>query len=730
MNSITLPSSANSTLTPLLEHPPVTPRDTRCLESRFALDQLRAFAQRAEPARFAATMAAIFGYDIAPRHHLTLQGHLLTQQFPMPGYVVDADVEVAEYDNLDRTIRLHPDIIERALTRPERSWELLSILMHEFGHHVDNVLRQDIVAAQEGNAGAARDSAGEEGLRYAQRMALIHHPDDMQEAQIATYRVPATASITLVIDLPPALQHIVATQANPRSPDIVTDAPREGFEAGTGEPGKFTHENIENVLRSLGMNTAERSTVYFGNWMRDYSQLLDPKLVRAENMPRQLTTVFSRKALTQIVDILSIRSFAHLRSKPGLANVSPERLGVYRPSEHIDNPRVHAIANAIDPTTRDADFEPYVLPGDPLLEVDPDTSMKRYIYRSVETMRHSLATALDQGRTDDGLKTFGSALHILEDFFAHSNFVELSLIKVGYTRVLPWTSKAPCKWELPLVTGSFGSLDVVASMAGVVGDIFFPERSLKFDPTREGQRSEWDKMMLIILGEHENPVYLQTFESFLVARDKWASWQGSEYVEFFLWFVGLPAQMLLNAFNAMMREFLRLAGNRVSEHQTNIEDPNTSGSTDPSHSQLSKDHDDHPLHELSALLAKEAVLQVGKAMIDGWEGDESADPVGVATRFICHAMDSNWQDQIVLNWARENPGQLGISTSAVHLNEVHQHVHRVARKAVDKLAKDSKEVTNFFFTPSDARQTFFSLLSLGNPLASFTGNALDIIQRK
>lgn len=730
MNAITLPSPVNATLTPLFSHPPTNTPTTRCLESRFALDQLRAFAHRAEPARFAATMAAIFGYDIAPRHHLTLQGNLLTQQFPMPGYVIDADVEVAEYDNLDRTIRIHPDIVESAMTQPQRSWELLAILMHEFGHHVDNVLRQDIVAADGSSADIARDARGEEGLRYAQRMALVHHPDDMLEAPIATYRAPGTASITLGVDLPHALQRVAATQTNPRSPAFVTDAQREGFEAGTGEPGKHTHENIENVLFSLGMIYQERSTLYFGNWMRDYSQLLDPKLVRAEHMPKQFPKVFSRKALTQIVDILSIRSFGHLRGKPGLVNVTPERLGVYRPSEHIDNPRVDASAGAIDPTTCDPDFEPWVLPGDPLLEVDPDTSMKRYIYRSVETMRHGLATALDQGRTDDGLKTFGSALHILEDFFAHSNFVELSLIKVGYTRVLPWTSKAPCKWELPLVTGAFGSLDVVASMAGVVGDIFFPERSLAFDPTREGQRSEWDKMMLIILGEHENPVYLKTFEDFLVARDKWASWVGSEYVEFFLWFVGLPAQLLLNAFNAMMRGFLHLAGNRVDDYQTSIEDPNTSGSTDPSHSQLAKDHDDHPLHELSALLAEEAVLKVGKAMLDGWENHENGDPVAVATRFICHPMDCNWQDEIVQRWARENPGQLGISTSAVHLNEVHQHVHRVARKAVDKLAKDSKDVTDFFFTPSDARQTFFNLLSLGNPMANVTGNVLDIIMRK
>jgi len=356
--------------------------------------------------------------------------------------------------------------------------------------------------------------------------------------------------------------------------------------------------------------------------------------------------------------------------------------------------------------------------------------MKRYIYRSVETMRHGLATALEQGRTDEGLRTFGSALHILEDFFAHSNFIELSLIKAGHKDVLPWTSKAPCKWELPLVTGSFGSLDVVASMAGIVGDIFFPERSLTFEPTREGHRSEWDKIMLIILGEHENPVYLKTFEDFLVARDKWASWVGSEYVEFFLWFVGLPAQLLLNAFNAMMRGFLRLAGNRIDDYQTITDNPNTSGSTDPSHSQLSKDHDDHPLHELAALLAQEAVLRVGKEMLSGWQGDANADPAMVATRLISHPMDSSWQDEIVQRWARKNPERVGTSTSPADLRDIHHHIHSISRNALDTLEKQSKEVASFFFTPSTARDTFFSLLSLGNPLVTITDGIIDYVTRK
>jgi hypothetical protein len=729
MNSITLPTPDLQSLQPWDYHDINTSPQRRTFESRFALEQLESFANDAQPARFAATMAAIFGYGVPASHYVALQTLLCSGQFPMPRYVLRTDATIADYDNLSRTIGLQPAVLDNVMTAPERSWELLAILLHEFGHHVDNVLRHDIMS-QDGAAPIPADATAEEGSRYAQRMALIHLTDCPPYAEIATCRNADSVSISVSLNMRQALQRIADTQSS-QAWTSLTGGQRESFEAGNGEPGKFTHENIENVLQPLGFRSEERDIIYFGNWMRDYSQLLDPKTVRPEHMPKSFPQVFSRKALTQIVDVLSIRKFGHLRGVPGLVNVTPERLGVYRPSEHIDNPKEASTTQAFDPARRDPNFERPVLPGDAMLEVDPDTSMKRYIYRSVEVMRHGLETGLTQGRTADGLKSFGSALHILEDFFAHSNFIELSLIKAGHRTVLPWTSKAPCKWELPLVTGTFGSIDIVASMAGVVGDIFFPERSLKFDPTRAGHRSEWDKMMLIILSEHHNPEYLETFEQFLIARDKWASWEGSEYVEMFFWFTGTPARALLNAFNAMMRGFLRLAGSRIDDYQTiAVDNPNTSGSTDPTHSQLSKDHDDHPLHELAALLAKEAVHKVAQEMLKGWNGDENADPAAVATRLICHPMDCSWQHGIVSKWADGNPGRVGTSTSSTDLKVIHRSLESVGQSMLDKLEKESTEVVTFFFTPSQDRDLFFNLLASGNPLVNIVNGVVNIVNRK
>lgn len=143
--------------------------------------------------------------------------------------------------------------------------------------------------------------------------------------------------------------------------------------------------------------------------------------------------------------------------------MTKEMLGVYRPSEHIDNP-TNLDEAAVDPRTIDEDFEALVRPGDAQTQVNPHTSKKHHIDYAESYMRHKLFEAATLGKTPDGMRCFGEALHVLEDYFAHSNFVELSLIKQGHA-VLPWTTpNGEYRHALPVVTGLFSSLDVIASV--------------------------------------------------------------------------------------------------------------------------------------------------------------------------------------------------------------------------------------------------------------------------
>lgn len=470
------------------------------------------------------------------------------------------------------------------------------------------------------------------------------------------------------------------------------------FAAGAGSEKEATHGSIESVLEHVGFRQHEIRAIYFGNWLRDYSQLLDPKIVRAANVPKNFPDVLSRDALTRIVDVLAVKEFSDLmkvdREK---FRVTPERLGVYRPSEHIDNPKIVKPA-PFDPASRDADFEPWVEADDPLLEVDYQTSTKRYIHRSSAVMQTELKTALKAGlESTDGLRALGSALHILEDFYAHSNYAELCLIKAGYTQVLPWTSKADCKHGLPLVTGMFGSTDVIASLAAPLGKILFSVKDTTFTAIQAGERTERDQVVQILLSEHPNGKYLKAYESFLHNRDKWAELPYSDYIEALLHHVRLPGQLVNNAFGTVMQGLLTVLGNSIDDAQTHLgDDPNTSGSTDPSHSQLAKDHGEHPLHELAALLARDAVGRIGHIMLYQWQGITGVgDPARLAADHLQHPMDFPVHDQIVQEWARANPHRIAQAASKSNLDRV---ASQIRGHATSQLERFRQEGGNFLET--------------------------------
>ncbi|POD77573.1 hypothetical protein BKM17_09710 [Pseudomonas syringae group genomosp. 3] len=472
------------------------------------------------------------------------------------------------------------------------------------------------------------------------------------------------------------------------------------FEAGSGDKQKHTHGSIEAVLLSAGFRPDEIRAIYYGNWLRDYSQLLDPKIVRATSMPKNFPDLLSREALSRIVDVLAVKEFTDLmKIDRQRFVVTPERLGVYRPSEHIDNPKTIDPSPA-SPKERDADFEDWVLPDDPALQVDYDTSMKRYIQRSVDIMAAGLESAAEAGPdSTDGLRDIGGALHILEDLFAHSNFVELSLIKLGYTDVLPWTSKADCKHQLPLVTGMFSSSDIIASLADPLGKFLFSTDDKPFEPIKAGERYERDEVMQIVLSEHPDPQMLAAYEAFLAARDQWAELPFSEQVEQFSEFVGTPGRLIGNAFGFAMQSLTTWFGNTIDDLQTLLGDnPNNSGSTDPTHSQLAKDHAEHPLHDLAATLARAAVLQVGQAMLGKWHGKEEAEhPAKVATGFFIHPMDSNWQDTIVQEWAKANPERVREAGTRSAMEKAQSYILNTARDDMARFREGGLGLLTIFF---------------------------------
>ncbi|CAK7567194.1 MAG: hypothetical protein SEPTF4163_005156 [Sporothrix epigloea] len=250
----------------------------------------------------------------------------------------------------------------------------------------------------------------------------------------------------------------------------------------------WRHGDIEDMLKTLAFIHGKKWTTmlvqrtYFGNWLRDYSQAVDVGSLKGVNAA----------TIRILVWVLSFLAFGYATEE---FEVTEERLGVYRPEEHIDNPLGYADgedARKFDPRLRG--------PVDPVeLEIDPETGMKNYIANergswatSAGYLRFSFGRSIHFGRLYlhgghgvagkeadlcEALRCLGQSLHCMEDFSAHSNYCELVLRELGYGQVFAHCG-ANAQINLrghrvfPIVTGTFGAVDFLHSVLGEATDHF------------------------------------------------------------------------------------------------------------------------------------------------------------------------------------------------------------------------------------------------------------------
>ncbi|KAI9781493.1 MAG: hypothetical protein M1839_005908 [Geoglossum umbratile] len=211
--------------------------------------------------------------------------------------------------------------------------------------------------------------------------------------------------------------------------------------------------------------------VYSGNWLWDYSQAVDVGTVKH----------VSAEAIRILV--LWFLTFGYATTE---FEVTTERLGRCRPEEHIDNPKDYA---------DNLDARPYDTrlrgPIDERreLSVYPRTGLKNYmasegigITSSAESVRNLFGLSIQLGRQYarsknkadlyPALRFLRTSCHCLEDFSAHSNYTEPSLIELGERNVFP---RVGCQTMVtllnratiyPIVTGTFGGSDFLHSVMG------------------------------------------------------------------------------------------------------------------------------------------------------------------------------------------------------------------------------------------------------------------------
>jgi hypothetical protein len=602
---------------------------TARLDSRFALTQFEGVAKLFTRDEFHAWMLVVFGADIPEGALDEVRRQLLSSAFPNCNIALvqgGVDGHDAAYDRAEKLVLIDEPLALKA----EKDNEAAEKLVEEYGHFVDDHIRTDMT-------NIAGDAELDEGAVFG--FAVVNFKNDIQTKMEIAQHTHDGVTVPIIIQYEKLK---VATKAFFSEQEKIDDARTERFEFFGAGPGghrssqqpesSLGHESIEFVLESAGFTKdpdpvkSELKRVYFGNWLRDFSQVIDPKLVRKKGSPAS-TDGFERSSLTKMLDILSRE---HFNNDP-IFEVTETRCLVYRPEHHIDNPK-----GLEDATAKDSAFREKFDPREGL--IDPALGLKIYIRSDASPQRtarnfitEELDGALSAGRTTEGFRRLGAALHVVEDYYSHSNFVELALIELGHPNVFPWAgtrinSTDPIiNGKFPIVTGMFGGSDTLVSVLDITG-----EHLQNAKPCEAGARSTGMKIALILLQDKGQSEFARKLE-FVVSKFEQVKKDFPQLAtlgcrlaeEIFRWLKAIIGSLIVQSMDL------------IAVAQKDFENDPTS--TNPTHSMLAKDHDNHPLHVMAANMAQIATKDVAQAMNDNWLNKPNPrDPRSVALSYLVH----------------------------------------------------------------------------------------------
>lgn len=741
------------------------------LKSDFALQELYKIAKKDSEATFMHVFMEVFGLDIDPTAYVELYKNASEQTIVNPEIVVVKNnicgKGEAAYNNSNQKIYVSERIVRSAVLRNSRRGELMVALVEEFGHHLDYLLRHTYSKAKN------EDSKDDDGARFAYRMMLIN-PFEQTDQYFADATVEGTPHSLkwefkeLNIDLK---KHVEQRQHNTND----THGQYEFFKAGMiTAHGKYGHQNVEEeALVDLIENPETRDKIYLGNWMRDFSQLIDPQVIRpmahgmkametatkehekpntswtealtkainvlvadfSKNPPKKVQlpaptgveplmsfpplkltyefkelnpVKFSRETVTNLVALLATKEFV-AKTNPeknetenyeeyleefekSTFKITPQKLGVYRPEEHIDNPL--GLGNDGKDNEMDSDF---VGNTDPKQNaINRTYGMKNYIRAEASCADYSCPPAFDyiikklkEAAKPGGinnphcLAAFGEAMHTLEDYFAHSNYVEVSLIKTFSTKIFPWVGSVsetqvsnvyklnPAEansgryrvvssvldrsradksvpWNhynklaecIPITTGTFGLLDTFGSIIPVLNEHLFSIEIKEQKKIKSGERTFQDALILEILKDLSKAQASDDAKKSSVLKGTEDEKYADIYRQFLYWrdigtqinldpfgIVHYITSRLKVAMNFTFYYLVKICAAQINDAQLlidqqilDLENDKFVLGTNPTHTQLAKDDLDHPIHSLAAKLAVEAVKKMGEHILGIWLG--------------------------------------------------------------------------------------------------------------
>ena len=217
-------------------------------------------------------------------------------------------------------------------------------------------------------------------------------------------------------------------------------------------------DSSKKNFESIPKQQQQALEIYAGNWMRDFSQVFVPSVFeKVKQIPRVIGDPTSapigpagaEALIGSILRCIAIQSFG-VKIAHGL--MTDQNIGVYVPEEHMDNPAGlkldesllvrtknplskkghYVLASQSKPGFREDTLNASGFPGvlqieDPIHYKTSPMKMNYFIYNTCEWTKDQFKKSKKSKNISDARIHFGSGLHGVEDFFAHSNFIEIAI---------------------------------------------------------------------------------------------------------------------------------------------------------------------------------------------------------------------------------------------------------------------------------------------------------------
>ena len=355
----------------------------------------------------------------------------LPEMLPTTGQPLDDTTRSAMEHRLGQDfsqVRVHTD------TDAARSARSLNAIAYTAGHHI--VFGAGQFAP--GTAAGARVLAHELAHVVQQRQGLVEgrtwaagvrvsDPSDRFEraAHAAARAVGPSAAGGLVS--PAGLSALTIAPA-PAAARLRTPTVQR-FQAGETPTA---HGGIEEAaLQEAGFSKGEAKLSYYGNWLRDISQL-DPGPSWDWVITTLATGLFGRVPSNE--ELGGYLASEHL-DRPAGGGTAEDRLrrpGAKEKGRPLSAEQQKWVAEQKTPAFDEQVAKDIKRSGD-----SKGSGLPEWIEVGKEHVKSKLREAVALGRNARGLDAMGNGLHAVEDYFAHSNFIEVALAQLVNEKQLP-----------------------------------------------------------------------------------------------------------------------------------------------------------------------------------------------------------------------------------------------------------------------------------------------------